>query len=1378
MKKQSTVPSVKPSVKQPIRQPSTLVPSRPSVGDKTSAEDKDEEPPKKSNKIAKPPVSDLLGLGSININSFQALTPVLSAMAGLIQNNLKASKRNDTATTTTSKPFKIQVPPAVDVQNRSPIYIPVGDIEVAESQNIATFHITEQVPWNQAKGQVLGKPTHESPLLNGGIPISPGEVITANSDVIVGKPGRIGPRIPAIPLSHEYEGNEVPIGMKPPPIPNVLPMVDSTGATIVHAPSKDDYVGPPPPKVPVRPPNAIRGEKYKFTNQRHIPLSPPPLDQTQVDLKPPLYHDREVEFDQKISGSESLHLNGAAIQHAGEEIVKGSNFIPHQDHGYLNYRQESKGPYQIDSKPQVANYPGGPNAQQGFNIQDQQVPNNQNRLYQQQEHIYQQDFNFQQGHDPKKQSSNYHEIFNYREEYRPNRNGDPTNHHEEMPPLILGKPINDINIQPSVLNEPLVLPEVVERSTGQPLLVNIQPSQVAFVNIPHNRTTALIFGGSTEPHRNGQYFDDPSPYPEPEFSGIESYSKGVPKFASVYNQPHGMPYNQKEVGGVIKVDAQVIKVQPEPINGLPGSKAEVINGQNGVRINPTRPNVPLNLNLDFNVNQHDVNVHVPPISFGMVQQGSEYNAHVVNHEEQNLNNGRKPAFDSGSNVVIGTNVNNGPVHSGGLNQANRMNFANRPNGINSPNVLNAQNGPNLPNELNSSTWQNLPLGLNLPNSQNGLNSPIGLIIGSNFNQNSQNYKPNGPNADLNSQHTPPPFGSSHRPNDPNFNHITQQRPQTVKNPTKEIIRIVQRLPPVHRPKRPYLIKRRPVRPKPEVADFMTPPPPPADKQHASNTNHQINTDHQTPGIIVKQGGQNVNHQNLFGTTINYKTIPIPISSEGEHAFAQNSFHYGQNNLAGNDPLNQFATPTEDLPMDLKPPNPPHTDLETEDGEIVQESNLNPLLPGEVPKEVLATYAENQKHDFNNQHNEIFGNGRKPVVHNPRPFGMVPVVRPENQLTNQIDSKDGGGSRVDVVPNHVPGHLPDHLQNQKPNQNDQISNQNRLPTNQNFNEHYYGNLPHGNVVSYPIFTNITTTEGLLQTIFGYNLQAKNASETYVNTKPTPNKYDTASDMNKMKERNDMLNRNGAGGNGGPAKNDIVNGITSTNGLLDLNGTYIPNTISTQNSNRKPQPNRKTQQDRKPQQNASSYSTKVTPVPNKIIQSNSKTPPTPKRPLVTSLPIDVSRPSNQLSEVVEKPNNVGLQTEEPFRDVYTMSPGSSNGSVYFGKDDIMLAETSGYNTTGGNFEYNIGEVPIGNVGGDSDVVKIGNGGAGSVYKENGSDTIQTINKGNGVGSVTIENGIKGHGGLIKNGSVKNDGLENVILPGKIEVGVNLGNFNFCY
>lgn len=80
-------------------------------------------------------VGNLLGLGSLGINSLSALGPVITAMAGLLQGKTNsATRRNDTAPLAETQEVTTQ---------RSPIYIPVaefadGDIETAESQNIGS----------------------------------------------------------------------------------------------------------------------------------------------------------------------------------------------------------------------------------------------------------------------------------------------------------------------------------------------------------------------------------------------------------------------------------------------------------------------------------------------------------------------------------------------------------------------------------------------------------------------------------------------------------------------------------------------------------------------------------------------------------------------------------------------------------------------------------------------------------------------------------------------------------------------------------------------------------------------------------------------------------------------------------------------------------------------------------------------------------------------------------------------------------------------------------------------------------------------------------------------------------------------------------------
>ncbi|KAG5890180.1 hypothetical protein JTB14_014346 [Gonioctena quinquepunctata] len=475
------------------------------------------------------PSSDLLGLGSININSLQALTPVLNAMAGLISTNLNTNRRNDVnitaASTTTKKPNIIRksdenIISAYDAQNRSPIYIPVGgladDFEIAESQNIANFDWVD-LPKSD---QMSDTTPHEASILNGGIPISPGEIITANSDVIVGKPGRIGPRIPSIPLHQVNLDNAIPIGMEPPPVPKKIwknknheyrhiPLNNikrnKPFENVVHNPNRDDYIGPPPP----------------VQNIKHIPVD---------DRNNLLYPSRET-----IGSSYGMTYN-----------------IPMNQQLYAGNENHYDSMYKLSE-----------NKHEHQNLQET-IQQNYNSMAKQSYPFY--------------------------------ANG----HHAAVP----GTPINDFNIKPAVINEPIILPEVIERSTGQPLLVNIQPSQVAFVSIPYNRTTALLYGGSTEPHKNGQYFDDPSPYPEPEFSGIE-INNGVPHIASIYQ---GEPLDQ-QVNGFIKVENQLINVDPVTSE----------NQNVPVNIKPTRPHFHNGDHIIFG-NNPGISLDVPPISFGMMHQ--------------------------------------------------------------------------------------------------------------------------------------------------------------------------------------------------------------------------------------------------------------------------------------------------------------------------------------------------------------------------------------------------------------------------------------------------------------------------------------------------------------------------------------------------------------------------------------------------------------------------------------------------------------------------------------------------------------------------------------------------------------------------------------
>ncbi|XP_055922151.1 uncharacterized protein LOC129953225 [Eupeodes corollae] len=218
-------------------------------------------------------------IGSFNLHSLQALGPVFNAMAGLIQNNLNNFGTSPNANydiktnsstlglerkqVTKNMAAYINNSIAVDHSHERPIYIPVKISPYKHSylnpekklnyahQNLDTLS-PESNGWYDSKlnhnilesgagtSLNIGKSNYETPLLNGGIPISPGEVITANSDVIVGKPNGIKPHVPygnkhvnknvnplplppslshITPYSYQFQYQHVKAGQGPKPLP-------------------------------------------------------------------------------------------------------------------------------------------------------------------------------------------------------------------------------------------------------------------------------------------------------------------------------------------------------------------------------------------------------------------------------------------------------------------------------------------------------------------------------------------------------------------------------------------------------------------------------------------------------------------------------------------------------------------------------------------------------------------------------------------------------------------------------------------------------------------------------------------------------------------------------------------------------------------------------------------------------------------------------------------------------------------------------------------------------------------------------------------------------------------------------------------------------
>ncbi|XP_054280807.1 uncharacterized protein LOC128998618 isoform X1 [Macrosteles quadrilineatus] len=390
-------------------------------------------------------VSNLLSLGSLGINSLNALGPVINAMAGLIKNNLKSEqrRRNDTLGVNANEPSDMQFkknplltyagpkpPPA-----RSPIYIPVGgmaaDSVAEESQNLEGHNVFPDTNQRNKLTVVVGRPTMESPLLAGGIPISPGQVITANSDVIIGRPAVHGPRPPVLD-SKPYRKDDTPIGMKPPPPPKRKPnwpMRDHTGHYIplAHHSSRD------PP------------------HRQSLPREPP-----YKNIKEHLQNYDTINFNPEFfKHPENFKKHPLANNNNNRPFNRNEFFIPppRKEPSNVNYQQTNK-PY----------YP----PQQNIPVYNN-IPNNN---------------------------------FDVR----------PTVHSDT-------ETFNSINSQKDhvgpIQQAPILLPDntdFVDQSSVNPLLVNIQPSQVANVIIPHGSSTALIYSG--EHSQKGEIFNDPSPYPD------------------------------------------------------------------------------------------------------------------------------------------------------------------------------------------------------------------------------------------------------------------------------------------------------------------------------------------------------------------------------------------------------------------------------------------------------------------------------------------------------------------------------------------------------------------------------------------------------------------------------------------------------------------------------------------------------------------------------------------------------------------------------------------------------------------------------------------------------------------------------------------------
>ncbi|XP_055714407.1 mucin-2-like [Phlebotomus papatasi] len=229
-------------------------------------------------------------------NPFAALVPVISAVAGL----LATIRRSDiTPPVSTSVAEHPTVQP---IYTERKMYIP---LKAQQQQGNLPNHLTP--PLAPPAARWLSEEAHRQLL---GIPISPGDVITANSDVVVGRPAGLGPRAPprrppsAVGGPHILEIRKIPqvyhtdlpptpllVNLQPSQVANVLIPHGSSAAVVVaaaleplsvaatpsvrreataavgRASERHEVHRPPEHLIPPRPPK----------RQRRPPPPPPPL---------------------------------------------------------------------------------------------------------------------------------------------------------------------------------------------------------------------------------------------------------------------------------------------------------------------------------------------------------------------------------------------------------------------------------------------------------------------------------------------------------------------------------------------------------------------------------------------------------------------------------------------------------------------------------------------------------------------------------------------------------------------------------------------------------------------------------------------------------------------------------------------------------------------------------------------------------------------------------------------------------------------------------------------------------------------------------------------------------------------------------------------
>lgn len=948
------------------------------------------------------------------LNGMTVLGPVFNAMAELLNNKINKNevnvRRNDTFENENEylirRPTSNNVNPILNFVNkftsgqakpnlrekvttpRIPVYIPVGsfaeDSDVGESQDSRVV-INSPENWHEKWKDIHAKNfekirNHENPItiLEGGIPISPGQVITTNSDVIIGRPGESGPMPPTFALK-----NAVPLGIQPPPLPpEILEPHDGdhfVGQQTIHQNVNFDFnkenLNGVPPRGPFPPPH-----KAQLQSHGHKIIGTNPNDR------------RKGGFPQK---------NTVYNKQSGSTYDSGTADLNPPPLPPLPNRSQNK------RRPIKLNY--------------EQI----------------------QGSGPYKSSQKIHPIPVH---LRPNQNSKPS----DFNPHLLGLPSSQITqIHPEnnhLLNEPTpnlqkvnpggvvliptaqnISPALLrDQPAGHSLLVNVQPSQVTNVVIPHGSSTALIIGGE-EHSLKGEVIDDPSPHPEPETVGFV----GVNPVLKLENDDIATSVKNEIIAAA--------SGEPRPINqnngGVfshrpPSYKGSALNDQNfhpnhNEASSFNRPPFSIqqsNLLISQSTNQGtNIFANPRPQQNGGEQIISLQNRHPPgNKVPQNFNNGLQSSIKESiegqtyinqklRNEELIQNLNKHKVYdnnNGGPNHQNIPHPSNPIQGQRNGHPLN----PTYGDQIKFTRGQNiikggngiyidiLPAGHspqsqnvrhppkqrqpspqeNLANHQSGTVQDVPLIP-----QLSPHKNPSHILKDIlinTNQHDPNQFGSQQSPQFYNNQHL---RPN-VDYPD------ILSPPPLpenensHRPQRPFISKRPlPASDRypslsqqsvPTPADFMKPPPQRPGHPHLKTRPDQS----QRPVIPIGAGAPIQN----YGHLLPVEMVIVPNKDRpGDAAISQ-----------GNSPM-EVPKPSPSshfYDLDVSGSNGP---FKTEHGEEIQESVSRPLYPGQVFNEIIKL-------------NETLSKQQSNLIRNPQIRPPQSQIAQTQILIENPENKDG------------------------------------------------------------------------------------------------------------------------------------------------------------------------------------------------------------------------------------------------------------------------------------------------------------------------------------------------------------------------------------